>query len=421
MNLRSLAPLRHRGFRLLVGGQLASNLGDAFYAVALPWYVLASHGGALRLGEVLAAYGIARAAGLGAGGHVSDRLTPPRAMLGADLTRAVALAALAAVAAGSPMHLALVIPVAILAGAGEGIFLPASFAVVPTLLPDDDLQAGNALSSGGTQLATLAGPALGGALVALAGPAPAFAIDAGSFLVSALSLFAIRSAAPPAQPIGAAPHVDSGPEALGLWQIIRSEPIVLLIFAINIAANLGSGGMSEVALPALAHGPLRAGPTGYGVLVASLAGGALLGTLMAAHAGRPRRPAIVATLAFLIESGFMAAVPYLGGAPAAAAALACFGVCNGFANVLTITAFQRWAPPGLLGRLLGFIMLGSFGIFPVSVLIGGFVVHGFGAAIFFPLAAATLAVTLLFAVSRAEWRRFGARSAGGSAAAGWSR
>jgi len=46
MTARGLAPLRHRGFRFLVAGQLGSNVGDAFYAVALPWYVLATHGGA---------------------------------------------------------------------------------------------------------------------------------------------------------------------------------------------------------------------------------------------------------------------------------------------------------------------------------------------------------------------------------------
>src|SRR6202008_423115 len=66
--VRNLAPLHHRGFRLLVSGQLASNVGDAFYAVALPWYVLAEHGGALLLGTVLAAYGVPRTPLLGAGG-----------------------------------------------------------------------------------------------------------------------------------------------------------------------------------------------------------------------------------------------------------------------------------------------------------------------------------------------------------------
>ncbi len=49
--------------------------------------------------------------------------------------------------------------------------MPGSFAIVPALLDGDDLQAGNALVSGGTQLATLIGPAIGGALVALVGPA----------------------------------------------------------------------------------------------------------------------------------------------------------------------------------------------------------------------------------------------------------
>jgi predicted MFS family arabinose efflux permease len=144
--------------------------------------------------------------------------------------------------------------------------------------------------------------------------------------------------------------------------------------------------------------------------MASFAGGALLGTIGAAKARQASRPTIIATLAFLAQSGFMAAAPYLGGTLPAAAALTCFGALNGFANVLTLTAVQRWAPRKLLGRLMSVILLGSFGIFPVSVLIGGLVVHSLGPAIFFPLAAAMLALTLLFALSRPEWRRFGAQN-----------
>jgi hypothetical protein len=51
---RSLAPLRDVAFRRLIAGQLTSGIGDAFYMVALPWYVLAAHGGPLLLGTVLA-------------------------------------------------------------------------------------------------------------------------------------------------------------------------------------------------------------------------------------------------------------------------------------------------------------------------------------------------------------------------------
>jgi MFS family permease len=73
---RSLWPLRHGPFRLLVAGQVTSNLGDACYAVALPWYVLAGHGGTVLLGTVLAAYSIPRTAGIPVGGYLCDRWGP---------------------------------------------------------------------------------------------------------------------------------------------------------------------------------------------------------------------------------------------------------------------------------------------------------------------------------------------------------
>ena len=96
---RGLAPLRHRSFRLLFGGQLASNLGDAFYAVALPWYVLATHGGVVLLGTVLVAYGVPRTMALAVGGHLSDRWRPWTVMMASDAVRALAVAVLAVVAA----------------------------------------------------------------------------------------------------------------------------------------------------------------------------------------------------------------------------------------------------------------------------------------------------------------------------------
>ena len=135
MTARGLAPLRHRGFRLLVSGQLASNVGDAFYAVALPWYVLAEHGGPLLLGTVLAAYGIPRTVLLAVGGHASDRWGPWTVMMTSDGVRAFAAAALAVAAASGPARAAVLVPIAAVLGAGEGLFLPGSFAIVPALLP----------------------------------------------------------------------------------------------------------------------------------------------------------------------------------------------------------------------------------------------------------------------------------------------
>jgi len=312
------------------------------------------------------------------------------------------------------------------------MFLPASFAIVPSLLSDDQLQAGNALSFGGTELATLIGPVIGGVVVALLGPSPAFGIDAVSFAVSVATLAGIRHRQRPlpATPTEAVPTeavptevvspaatvdnqigtdttVEAATEPVTLRRLVRSQRVLQVILVVTVAANLGSGGTSEVALPALAHDSFRTSAAGYGALLAAFGAGALLGTLLAGHTRRATRPAIWASAAYLAEAAFLASVPYLGGVIPAAGALAAYGALNGFANIITITAFQRWAPPAILGRLMGLLLLASFGIFPVSVLLGGLVVRDLGASAFFLLAAAILAIAVVGVLTQATWRAFG--------------
>jgi MFS family permease len=413
---RALAPLRQRGFRLLTIGQVTSNVGDACYAVALPWYVLAAHGGVLLLGTVLAAYGVPRTALIAVGGYASDRWRPQTVMLATDVVRALALAALAVTAATGPARAVVLVPLAVVIGAGEGLFLPGSFSIIPTLLSGDDLQAGNALASSGTQLATLAGPVVGGALMLLAGPSLAFGLDAVTFAVSAVTLAALAvPAARGARTARAAraaraetdPVTPAGP-APSLGRLLRSERVLPIILLVNLAANFGLGGESEVALPALVHGPLHAGASGYGAVLAAFGAGALLGTIVAGPLGRLRRPAVVGSLAFLAEAACLAVTPYVGATAAVAAAMAGLGLLNGFGNVLTITAFQRWAPPSALGRLSGLLMLTSFGVFPISVALAAVVVRHWGPTPFFLLAAVTLAVAILAGLSQRAWRDFGA-------------
>jgi hypothetical protein len=93
--------------------------------------------------------------------------------------------------------------------------------------------------------------------------------------------------------------------------------------------------------------------------------------------------------------------------------LAAFGLLNGFGNVVMITIFQRWAPPDLLGRVTGLLMLAAFGIFPVSVALAALVVHNLGAAPFFPMAAAALALAVAAGLSQRCWRDLGARDTAG--------
>src|SRR5215469_8771495 len=193
-----LAPLKVRDFRLLFGGQLISTVGDACYAVALPWLVLTNGGNAQELGIILSAYGLPRIGSVLLGGVLSDRLRPRRVMLLADSVRALLVGMLAALAfIGHPALWQLLL-VAISLGTFEGLFLPASFAMLPEVLEDTDLQAGNALATSSVQLATLVGSGAGGVVVGALRSGAALAIDALSFVVSALSLALIRGRHQPA-------------------------------------------------------------------------------------------------------------------------------------------------------------------------------------------------------------------------------
>jgi MFS family permease len=396
-------PLAVRSFRLLAGGQFASTIGDYCYAVALPWLVLSGRGGAVTLGAVLACYGIPRGLLIPVGGVLADKAGARTIMLAADAARCVLVCALAVFAARHIVSLAALGPIAALIGAGEGLFLPASLAIMPSLLDEGQLAAGNALSSAAVQAGSLLGPALGGALVAATGSSTtAFAVDAASFAVSAMSLALIPRSRPGP---GGAGQARAGGGVLALLKKSRALQVILIVV---IAANLTGGGMSEVALPSLAHA--RFGAAGYGAWLACFAAGGILGTLAAARTGRLRKPAIFASAMFLIDSVAVAVLPYLGGQAGAAAALFAFGVSNGLGNVTFLTVLQKQAPPALLGRVMGMLMLCAFGSFPLSVVIAGVLVRHLGPSLYFPIDGGLVAVVILAGLSQREFREFGARA-----------
>jgi MFS family permease len=412
---RALAPLRHRPLRLLLVGQVASNVGDACYAVALPWYVLAAHGGTALLGVVLVAYGIPRTCLIAIGGWASDRWGSRAVMMATDVARFAGVAGLAAVTVLGPAQAVYLIPIAVVLGAGEGLFLPASLSILPSLVPGDDLEAANALTSGGAQLAIFAGPAMGGALVALASPSLAFALDAASFAVSAVTLARLRAAHPVTPPASApaAGRKDATPAAgdtMSMFAFMRSQRVLQVQFLLVIAANLGTNGVDSVALPALAHGPLHSGADGYGLILAASGAGALLGALLAGQARRPRRPSVIATAGFQATALALLVTPFLGHTLSVAADLAIQGLTVGFGNVLLYAAFQRLVPPALLGRATGVLTLGMFGTAPLSVALAAIFTRDLGFASFFVFAAITLTVATTFGLSQKSWRDFGMAS-----------
>lgn len=445
-------PLAVRSFRLLAGGQLASTIGDYCYAVALPWFILSGHGSTILLGTVLACYGVPRTILIPVGGILADKIGPRPLMLTADITRCALVAVMTWLAARHAPSLITLGPTAALIGGGEGLFLPASYTIMPSLLDDTRLAAGNALSSTAVQVGSLIGPAIGGALVAITGASTAaFGIDAASFALSALSLAlmprrpaagtlaaqattpAPGTAAPGTPAPGTAADPDpgtaagqahsTGPQAgtpagtapaapaagpaspPRVLDYIRQSRGIQVIMMIAVAANLATGGLGEVALPALAHA--HWGAEGYGALLACMAAGAVIGTLAAARSGRLRNPATFTSTAFIAQACAISLVPFLGGEAGAAALLLIVGICNGLGNVLFFTMAQRSIPTAILGRVLSMIMLGTTGTFPLSVAVTGILVHHIGTTPFFPIAGIFLATAVLAGNTQKPLREFG--------------
>jgi len=433
-------PMAVRGFRLLAGGQFASTIGDYCYAVALPWLVLSNHGSTVELGIVLACYGIFRTAMIPVGGILADKIGPRTLMLTADIMRCILVAILTLLAARHSASLIALAPTAALIGGGEGLFLPASFSIMPSLLDGSRLAAGNALSSSAVQVGSLIGPAIGGAMVAITGASTAaFGIDALSFAISAATLaliprhpapgsMAAQAAEEAAQantttlPAGTGPQIPAtGPDGLpagpatltaappakpqSVLAYIRQSRAIQVIMVVGVAANLANGGMGEVALPALAHAHWGAG--GYGALLASMAAGAVIGTLIAARSGRIRNPAMTTSVAFIIEAAAITSLPFLGGEAGAAAALLILGACSGLGNVLFFTMAQRSIPSAILGRVLSMVMLCTAGAFPLSVLVTGLLIHHIGTTPFFPIAGIFLVVAIIGGNTQRAFRDFG--------------
>jgi predicted MFS family arabinose efflux permease len=372
------APLEERNFALLFTGQICSLLGDQFYVVALPFLIL-RHAHARTLGAVLLAYGLARLVTLPVGGILADRVRRTWLMLGSDAGRMILLILLAFV---SLTTLWPVFVLVILVGALEGIFLPPSMALLPDILDKDRIGPGNALMSGATMGATLVGPALAGLLVVATSPSVAFAVDAVTFGISALSLSWIRLAPTTSdeQPEPAEEDLTAADDAVPMTflGLLRTSRFLQFGLLITLIANLAYPGAEQVALPVFSKVSLGTGARGYGLLLAAFGLGSLLGVLLSGRLFTwPARGKIALTLG-VVQGVALALVPAGDMLWVGLVVLAIAGVCVGMNDVFYVSMLQQRLPSALLGRSMSALMSAAYAAYPASVLISGYVVGRFG-------------------------------------------
>jgi MFS family permease len=377
-----IGPLRHRRFRLLWLGACASLLGDGIYLVALAWqaYSLTERPAGLALLGVCAT--VPQLMALVAGGVISDRFDRRQVLLLADVARAVAVGAVAVQVLGGNVQMWHLAVLSIVYGAGAGFAAPAFDAILPSLVPDRELEQANALEQFlRPAMLRLAGPAVGGVIIAAGGAGLAFLIDAATFVISAVCLLLMGSDVR-REGDGAVDADDAGSlldDAVAGIRFVRQRVWLWGTFAAATVSYLMFIGPTEVLLPYLVRVDLHGSATDLGLILGSGGIGALAAAALVGMTGLPRRQ-----LTFMYVTWALATLSIAGYGIAQSrwhlvAACFAFNALEAAGTIAWAITKQRLVPPDMLGRVSSLDWFISIAGLPLSFALTAPAAHLFGA------------------------------------------
>ena len=375
-----LAPLRHRDFRYLAGGLATSQVGEWLASLALIVFVLAETGSA---GWVAAA-GTARLLPYVAlapiGGTIADRLPRLKVLIASDLVAGgLSSGALAWVVASTGSAVAAIV-LSALTAVFSVAHAPCVAASVPRIVREDELAAANAITTSITNAAIALGPAFGGLLLVLGSPVWAFAVNAATFLVSALLVTRIRADLGPDRDVRGAAVTGRA----GLLADVR-DGFAALGSSPNVLALLGSWaavsflyGLELVLLALVATERLGIGENGLALLYSAFGVGSLLAIRLASRTADRARQGVALAVATMVPGLALAGLAFTT-SPAVGAVLAAIdGAAALVLDVLVITSLQRLLGNELMGRayaasdalVIGALLLGTVAGAPLVAAVG---------------------------------------------------
>ena len=372
-----LRVLRHRDFRLLWLANSASVLGDGIVVVALALFVVELTGSATDLGIVLAAYSLPLVGFLLVGGVFADRLPRHLVVVVTDLVRFALHSLLAVLIVTGEVRIWHLVVIGVLFGTAEAFFRPASTGLLPQTVPEEEIQDANAVTSMFNNLAEFAGPALATLLVLGFSPAAAFALDAATFLFSAILLLRVRP-----RERGEAVVADAAPATIlgdlrAGFREVRSRSWVWVTLAAFCVALFVSLAPLYVLGPLVAreqYGDLAV----FGYVLAAFGAGMVAGSLMALR-WRPRFPMRMAMALILLWPSAIGL--YAAGAPLALVIVAMVvgGAGTALFDVWWLTELAGRIPPDKLSRVTSYDWSVSLALLPLGYVLAGPAADAFGA------------------------------------------
>jgi DHA3 family tetracycline resistance protein-like MFS transporter len=376
---RILQPLRQRDFALLTGGSAVSLIGDGFFHVALAWQVYQISNVPTALAVVGVAATLPLVFFLLIGGAFSDRYDRRRLMIGADLLRGVAIGVIGVLSMANLLQLWHVAVLMAFVGIGDAFFNPASTSIMPDLLPESLLPQANAVMGILRRLMiAIVGPALAGFVIAIFGPGPAFVIDAGTFAISAVAVFAIQTRPLPRDAVEHGVRQTIAQIREGLAYVRRTTWIWATLVS-GMLTLLAVFGPMNVLIPFIVKNRLGLGPDALGWIFAIGGVGSICMAVVIGQLGLPRRRVTVMYIAWTIGIALMAAYGFM---DALWQALLISMVVNAMfelGQVTWTTMLQQIVPRELLGRVSSLDWFVSVSLVPVSYALTGPAADLFGA------------------------------------------
>ena len=390
---RTFASLRiHHNYRLFFGGQVVSLAGTWMQNVALAWFVVELTSSPLAVGFLafcrflpFTLFGLVS-------GVLADRLDNRRLVIGtqtASMLVSIALAVLAFSGAAEAWH---AYALAALGGTALVFDAPGRHALTFQMVGRAELPNAIALNASLFNASRLIGPAIAGFVIATAGVAACFAVNAVSFLAVLASLLLMREDELVQLEREERPTLVAGVRE-GVAYVLHSPRLRLLLAMTTVVSTVGFN--FHVLVPVLASETLQAGPEVFGLLSAAFGGGALVGALLTAALGRASWKVLL-----LGNAGF--AVTLLALAPQRNAVLAgallfVIGACFTLWTSNSQSILQLTAPDHLRGRVLSLYLFAFAGLAPLGSLFAGWLAEVGGTDLAFGLAGASAALMTAFA------------------------
>jgi MFS transporter, DHA3 family, macrolide efflux protein len=384
-----------RDFGVFFCTQGVSNIGDAAWAVLIPLYVLQLTHDPLQVSAIAVIEVVAFSALQIPLGALADRREGRRLMITADIARTLLTLAIPVTSAlHGPTLVVIYIVIAPIEGF-SALFVSASGAAVPMLVPADERGKAYAWQESLESMAWVIGPPVAGLLAAAAGTGQAIGLDSASYVVSVAGLVAIRKrfeAVPESAGEGLGKSMKSALRLMIRDRVLRRDQLVWSLYSIlGSAIVLGliyigtDGGKSHPVLATLA--------------VAAYAAGSAAGTLLAARFEKV--PNLwLAVAAGLATTGAGAFLIALRATPAVLAGALLFGLGEGFVLVIHLTLRGKATPEGYFGRITGIAaVLGQITTGLSMLWLGLALRFATGQAAFTVLGAAVLALAVAVAVS----------------------